>query len=41
MSLGYPKQWRQKDGVKPYLREILPGPTAPAEEPATIFHGYD
>ena len=41
VSLGYPKQWRQKDGVKPYLREILPGPTAPAEEPGTIFHGYD
>ena len=39
VSLGYPKQWRQSQGLKPYLREILPGPPPPAEEPGTIFHG--
>ncbi|HLS68148.1 MAG TPA: metallophosphoesterase [Kiloniellales bacterium] len=39
VSLGYPKQWRQEEGLKPYLREILPGPAAASEEPGTIFHG--
>ncbi len=40
VSLGYPKQWRQGEGLKPYLREILPGPLPQVEEPGTIFHGY-
>jgi len=26
VSLGYPQQWRQTDGIQAYLREILPGP---------------
>lgn len=26
VSLGYPHQWRAEFGIKPYLREILPGP---------------
>jgi predicted phosphodiesterase len=30
VSLGYPRQWKQKRGLHAYLREILPGTTAPA-----------
>jgi len=26
VSLGYPRDWQQEQGIKPYLREILPGP---------------
>jgi predicted phosphodiesterase len=26
VSLGYPKQWRSRQGMEAYLREILPGP---------------
>ena len=26
VSLGYPRQWQQENGIEPYLREILPGP---------------
>ncbi len=26
VSLGYPHQWHSPAGIKPYLREILPGP---------------
>lgn len=31
VSLGYPQQWQPAKGMQAYLREILPGPTAPAE----------
>jgi hypothetical protein len=27
VSLGYPRQWRQRRGLQSYLREILPGPS--------------
>lgn len=27
VSLGYPRQWREGDGIDAYLREILPGPS--------------
>lgn len=30
VSLGHPRQWERGRGVAPYLREILPGPSAPA-----------
>ncbi len=30
VSLGYPRDWVQQRGLKHYLREILPGPTAPS-----------
>jgi hypothetical protein len=30
VSLGYPRQWKQRRGVGSYLREILPGHDAPA-----------
>lgn len=39
VSLGYPKQWRREEGLRPYLREILPGPPVPAGDAETIFHG--
>jgi hypothetical protein len=26
VSLGYPNQWRSRQGMEAYLREILPGP---------------
>jgi 3',5'-cyclic AMP phosphodiesterase CpdA len=29
ISLGYPRQWRSERGIRPYLREILPGPRGP------------
>lgn len=29
-SLGYPRHWKQERGAEGYLREILPGPAAPA-----------
>lgn len=30
VSLGYPRQWNRAHGLTAYLREILPGPEAPA-----------
>lgn len=30
VSLGYPAQWRQENGVAPYLRQILPAPAPSA-----------
>jgi 3',5'-cyclic AMP phosphodiesterase CpdA len=43
VSLGYPRDWQQEQGMAPYLREILPGPRQPlaAEEPwGTVNKGY-
>lgn len=33
VSLGYPRDWSQEQGVLPYLRPILPGPTESWREP--------
>ena len=30
VSLGYPRHWKQDKGIAHYLRQILPGPPAPA-----------
>ena len=30
VSLGYPQQWQQANGMKAYLREILPGSARPS-----------
>jgi len=32
VSLGYPRQWRQEAGIGAYLREVLPGSSAKAQE---------
>lgn len=29
VSLGYPRQWPNERGLRPYLRKILPGPAGP------------
>jgi len=31
VSLGYPGDWDVEHGIQPYLREILPGPSAPQQ----------
>jgi 3',5'-cyclic AMP phosphodiesterase CpdA len=33
VSLGYPRDWSQEEGVRAYLRPILPAPAASWEEP--------
>jgi 3',5'-cyclic AMP phosphodiesterase CpdA len=38
VSLGYPPQWRQEQGVESYLREILPGPQQILEQAGPIWH---
>ncbi len=38
VSLGYPPQWRQEQGVEAYLREILPGPQHSPEQAGPIWH---
>jgi 3',5'-cyclic AMP phosphodiesterase CpdA len=35
VSLGYPRDWQQEQGIQPYLREILPGPCQANGAPAT------
>lgn len=31
VAVGYPRHWRQARGMGAYLREVLPGPTAPLD----------
>jgi 3',5'-cyclic AMP phosphodiesterase CpdA len=33
VSLGYPRDWLQEEGIAAYLRQILPAPAQPWEEP--------
>ncbi len=33
VSLGYPRDWSQEEGIATYLRRILPAPPRPWEEP--------
>ena len=33
VSLGYPRDWSQEEGIATYLRRILPAPPAAWEEP--------
>jgi len=38
VSLGYPRQWEPEKGAPHYLRQVLPGPDAPAPEAGPIWH---
>ncbi|GCE31647.1 metallophosphoesterase [Dictyobacter alpinus] len=38
VSLGYQRDWKQEKGIQAYLREILPGPGKPAQQPATQWY---
>ena len=39
VSLGYPRHWRRDTDAAGYVRQILPGPTAPpTPQPPTVWH---
>lgn len=38
VSLGYPRQWTQARGADAYLRQLLPGPEAPAPDAGPYWH---
>ncbi len=38
VSLGYPRQWRQEESAEHYLRQVLPGPEAPALNAGPHWH---
>ncbi|GER91223.1 metallophosphoesterase [Dictyobacter vulcani] len=38
VSLGYQRNWKSEKGVQGYLREILPGPPLPEQQPATQWY---
>ncbi len=38
VSLGYPRQWDAAKGAPHYLRQVLPGPDAPAPDAGPVWH---